>query len=672
MTPLGLQYLRIVLSRWRLVFGLVIGCTLGAWLFSALVLANKPQFESASRLNIVPTSEELGYANRFVRGSTFDGGSVLLQTYAEFAHTRPIVEPIVDRYIEQQARTAGITREAWIAKWSVPNPWSPGAIYSALNYGLAPPASLKDQLIDAVIKYTAIETVEGTYLIRITVTWDDPQSAAWFSNALADAIIARAERMSRASGTQIAGSLTTKLDAKKIELATVIAQSRALKKSLGIVDIDRQKQSLLEARLGEQAQLTNDLATLKANQGQVAGLKRQSSGKLTSAQQVLEQTLAVEGPRGAGLQDGIAIRQRRIGDIDNQLARLGLSDDRVKTLDDRATALQAEVASLTERASFSEVENVANAPRIQLIERAVPPLVRSSPKMLLNTALGFLAGCALAGCALLLLGPGPVRPLRRSEDEDGEEDAVDDTPNDLAAPADLKAEAAPEVESDRPVHAYPSAAPAQNWTIRPGSAFAYDVAAAPVATVAPEPVDWTAEDPVARVADAVDAPPVVAERKIGDDHLFPQILPRPADAQGYDADEQAWLAPHIATWLADPLVADGRPILVASDAHDGDARSLYRLIYQHLRDQDITVRTFDATGAAAIPAQGEPGTKPLIYGGGLSESGSREMLTRAGGVDIVMAAGVDPGESAIARARACSRDVDGLVSRRAYVVAIGG
>ena len=99
--PLGQQYLRLILSRWRLVFGLIAACTLGAWLFSVTVLANKPTFESAARLNIVPTSEELGYANRFVRGSTFDGGSVLLQTYAEFAHTRPIVAPIVDRYIAE-------------------------------------------------------------------------------------------------------------------------------------------------------------------------------------------------------------------------------------------------------------------------------------------------------------------------------------------------------------------------------------------------------------------------------------------------------------------------------------------------------------------------------------------------------------------------------------------
>lgn len=189
--PLGQDYLRLVLSRWKLVVGLVVGCTLAGWLFSALILAQKPTFTAAARLNIVPTSEELGYANRFVRGSTFDGGSVLLQTYAEFAHTRPIVAPIVDRFIREQAAASGQSEAAWIAANSIPPAFSPGRIVSLLNYGETPPVPLRDDLIDNVIKYTTIENVEGTYLIRISVEWDDAKAAAWFANALADAIVAR-------------------------------------------------------------------------------------------------------------------------------------------------------------------------------------------------------------------------------------------------------------------------------------------------------------------------------------------------------------------------------------------------------------------------------------------------------------------------------------------------
>ncbi|MBB5710986.1 hypothetical protein [Sphingomonas xinjiangensis] len=406
---LGLTYLRIVLSRWRLVLGSIVLCTVAAWAFSALYLAQKPKFEAAARLNIVPTPEELNYATRFVRGSTFDGGSVLLGTYSEFAHTRPVVEPIVDRYVAEQAAASGMSVDRWIAANSNPPGFSPGRILSILNYGQAPSVPLREDLIQAVIEGTTIENVEGTYLVRLSVEWEDPKSAAWFANALSGAIIAHAEEASRKTGQQLATTLEARLDQKRAELAGVLKQSRDLKSGIGVVDIDRQKQSLLEARLLEQAQLTTDRATLDSARIQVAALRSQANGKLSSAQQTLEQTIAVEGPRAAGLARSVAVRTARIGQIEKQIASLGGSEDRVKALDDRATALQAEVAALTERVSFSRTENLVNGPRIQLIERATPPLVRSSPKIFFNTVFGFIAGCALAACLLLLLGPRKPR-----------------------------------------------------------------------------------------------------------------------------------------------------------------------------------------------------------------------------------------------------------------------
>ena len=416
---LGADYIRLVLSRWRLVMGIIFGCTLAAWLFSALILAQNPKFEASARLNIVPTSEELGYATRFVRGSTFDGGSTLLGTYAEFAHTRPVVEPIVDRFIAAQAAAAGQSEDAWIAANSVPSFFSPGRLISILNYGEAPAVPLREDIVDAVIKHTIIETVEGTYLLRITVEWDDPKVAAWFANGLADAIIARAERMSKSSGTEIANSLQTRLAGKQGELAAVLRRSRALKSSVGVVDVDRQKQSLLEAQIAEQSQLTSDRATLQANKSQVAGLKRQNNGKLSPAQAAIDESLAIEGPKAAGLAQGITIRENRVAQIKGQIDALGRQEDTIRGLDDQANQLRAEVAALTERVNFSQTENLANAPRIQLIERAVPPLVRSSPKTLFNTVLGFIAGCALAGCALLLLGEAPARVRNDEEVTDG-------------------------------------------------------------------------------------------------------------------------------------------------------------------------------------------------------------------------------------------------------------
>lgn len=446
---LGVTYLRIVLSRWRLVLALIVLCTVAAWAFSVLYLAQKPKFEAAARLNIVPTSEELGYATRFVRGSTFDGGSVLLGTYAEFARTRPVVEPIVDRYIEEQAAASGVSADRWIAANSNPPGFSPGRILSILNYGQAPTVPLREDLIQTVVEDTKIDNVEGTYLVRLTVEWDDPKSAAWFANALSSAIIAHAEDASRKTGQQLASTLETRLDEKRAELAGILKQSRDLKSGIGVVDIDRQKQSLLEARLLEQAQLTTDRATLDSARSQVAALRSQAAGKLSSAQQTLEQTIAVEGPRAAGLARSVAVRTARIGQIDKQIAGLGGSEDRIKALDDRATALQAEVAALTERVSFSRTENLVNGPRIQLIERATPPLVRSSPKIFFNTVLGFIAGCALAACMLLLLGPRKPRLEAEHADEPVSIAAAADRPL-VEAPQPYEAPSVPQLPTDHP------------------------------------------------------------------------------------------------------------------------------------------------------------------------------------------------------------------------------
>ncbi|WP_185205624.1 hypothetical protein [Sphingomonas sp. NBWT7] len=586
---IGLVYLRIVLSRWRLVLALIALGTLGAWAVSVFYLATKPKFEAAARLNIVPTAEELGYASRFVRGSTFDGGSVLLGTYAEYAHTRPVVAPIVDRYIAEAAAAQGISPRAWLAANTGAPGFSPGRVLAILNYGEAPVVPLRDEMIEELTENTKIETVEGTYLLRLAVEWEDAKSAAWFANALADAIIARAEVASRSTGREIAGTLEQRLAAKRAELAAVLRQSRGLKSSIGVVDLDRQKTALLEARLTEQAQLTTDRAALDSAKSQVAALRSQSSGKLTGAQNTVDQTLAIEAPRAAGLERSVAIRAARIGQIDRQIAGLGGSEDRVKTLDDRAALLQQEVNALTERVSFSQTENLANAPRIQLIERATPPLTRSSPKIFFNTILGFIGGCALAACALLLLGP--AKPKARAED-------------------DLRDAPEPAVTVDTP-HAAPSPAPGQD------QAQPHDIASP--ATPAPPPETEAPVTETAPIASPVEARPIAAVHTIRRESPRPIVetpaLRRPREAcnvalryeelarAGNAALARDVAPPHadIGTW---PITVAARP--EAASFAPSDPIDEPELIPQ----SDSTDEPASAaTDTADLPAEPEPATQ---------------------------------------------------------------
>ena len=680
---LGLIYWRIVLSRWKLVLALIALGTLGAWSVSVFYLATKPKFEAAARLNIVPTSEELGYATRFVRGSTFDGGSVLLGTYAEYAHTRPVVAPIVDRYIAEAARAQGLTPQAWLQANTGPPGFSPGRILAILNYGEAPVTPLRDEMIEDLIEHTKIETVEGTYLLRLAVEWEDARSAAWFANALSDAIIARAEVASRSTGREIAGTLEARLADKRAQLAALLRQSRDLKSSIGVVDLDRQKTALLEARLTEQAQLTTDRAALDAARSQVAALRSQSNGKLTGAQTTVDQTLAVEAPRAAGLAKSVAIREGRIAQIDRQIAGLGGSEDRVKTLDDRAALLQQEVNALTERVSFSQTENLANGPRIQLIERATPPLTRSSPKIFFNTILGFVAGCALAACALLLLGPAPAKVVEAEEEE---APVAKDAPvvvakvREVAEPIVAKVEPetppapvpspTPEPRATAKLHAIrpePSAAPETALTPQPdpgegrgpvtsgplldpglrrGSVEERAPAYASLGSVAlkrerdeePEqapapaaPLTAPAPAPIIASAPVVAPVPIVMQSLVPapapepppEDERYAAALPRPANGTSYTASEVAAIQRQFGTWLFEQLAADARALYIAAAGHDEDARQLAQLTHAMLGKAGIQLAVVDGRQPDAKAARAG---KPFVYLGPLGTPAARAAL----------------------------------------------
>jgi uncharacterized protein involved in exopolysaccharide biosynthesis len=646
---LGLVYLRVILSRWKLVLALIALCTLTAWAVSVFYLATKPKFESSARLNIVPTSEELGYATRFVRGSTFDGGSVLLGTYAEFAHTRPVVEPIVDRYIAEAAAVQGQTPAQWLAANTGTPGFSPGRILAILNYGEAPVVPLREEIIEEVIKATTIETVEGTYLLQLTVEWEDPKSAAWFANALSDAIIARAERASRSTGQEIAGSLEARLAAKRAELAGTLRQSRGLKSSIGVVDLDRQKTALLEARLTEQAQLTTDRAALDAAKSQVAALRRQSAGKLTGAQNTVEQTLAVEAPRAAGLEQSVAIRTGRIGQIDRQIASLGTVEDRVKTLDDRAALLQQEVNALTERVSFSQTENLANGPRIQLIERAKPPLTRSSPKIFFNTVLGFIAGCALAACALLLLGPAKPKEEDEATDQGSQpEPAAQDHPVTVEPPP---ATATASTVSDHPgegrgqVSDSPQLAPGlrrgdteennpESVPARPQPASLSLVTLGSVRGPAssssnagedsgtPDQARSDEESNRLLTIGNTALKPCPRPEPIVDLH-FPGTLPRPKNGQSYTGSEIAAIKRQFGTWLFEQLAADARGLYVSAIGQEQDARQLAQLTHSLLLKAGIQLAVVD--GRQPDAKASKPG-KPFIYLGPLDAVAGRNGL----------------------------------------------
>ncbi len=629
--PLGLYYWRLIVSRWLMVSVLVLGCGFGAWAFSTFVLAQRPSFESSARLNIVPTSEELGFATRFVRGSTFDGGSVMVQTYAEYARTRPVIDPVIEDYIGWEAKRAGKTKQAFENSASIPAFYTPGQILALLNYGEVPKVPLREDLAQSLLENTTIETVEGTYLLRIAVEWDDPVAAAWLANALSDAVVARAQNQSSRAGAKLTETLETSLAQKQAELDSLLAQSRALKQSAGVVDLDAQKQGMLEELMAEQSRLTSDRSALDAAQGQVSGLKREASGKLSTSQQAVEQALALEGPKAEGLRKAMAAREARIAQLRGQFARVSSSEQSIKALDDRIAIARRDTDALAERVSFNRNENLANAPKIEVIERAVPPVTRSSPKILINTLIGIVAGCALAGAALLLFGPGQTRKEKRAKAK-----AAKGADMPVATPVAAEQD---ETELEQPIRRL-----ARGGT----SVFAEtdaDFAPPPMPRIRPSygAAAAVAEEPWQEVAPAI--PQYVRLHHI--------ITRQP------DADQLTEAAQIIGDVLHGQGIGADRPLLVLASGGDADAQLFYRMV----------MASGDGNAPKRLRIDATQGHRPLdaiapnslVYGGGLLESARPDLFRaiRHAAVLVVVPSSIAGRHETLAQLSDSIRDLSG-------------
>lgn len=386
----------LFLRRWPIVVAIIAATTLGAFLYSSLVLAQDPTYEAAATLDISPSRAEVDYANNFVRNTGLQSAAVLTQTYAEYAMSRPVLASVADEYIRRvpgalapQPETGLGLRRTW----------------NTLNYGGLPPQNPREALIDALAEATNVATVAGTYLLRIEVEWDNRGAAAWIANEITERLMAAAAIKTELPVDQLFETLTDRLAQTRAQLEAKQAQAVATRGALGIADIPAQKQAIIEERLAEEARLTNELAQVSSSTAQVGQLQRQAQGKLSASLPAVDQALALERPRLAGLRQGAAQRQARIAGLNGQLNRVARAEATISALDRDIVILQAEATALAERLSQVQLDRMADGPTIRVIEQASPPLVRSSPKVMVNTAMGFIAGCALAGM-LLLIAPG--------------------------------------------------------------------------------------------------------------------------------------------------------------------------------------------------------------------------------------------------------------------------
>jgi uncharacterized protein involved in exopolysaccharide biosynthesis len=391
-------------ARWPVVFAIVVATTLCAFFYSQFVLARDPVFKAAATLDIQPSAAQLEFGAAFAKGNALQSAGVLTQTYAEYATSRPVLEEMADRYLAANPQALeptgglGIRRTIRMIDEGGPAVRDPRLLF-----------------IDSLGKAIDVGMVENTHLLQIEVSWGDPVTAAAIANEVSRRLIAQAAERASGPTAQLNRTLGERLAQARGLLNQRQIEAAQTRASLGVADIQRQKETLIEERLAEESRLVNERAQLASSATQVGSLQRQSDGLLSSATPAVEQALALERPRAAGLQQSIRQRASRVGQLGGQLGRLTNAETRLGVLDREIETLRGEVAALTERYNLVSLESLAGAPPIRVVEPATPPLARHSPHVLTNSFMGFIAGCTLAGLFLLLAPRGGLRVAGSSE-----------------------------------------------------------------------------------------------------------------------------------------------------------------------------------------------------------------------------------------------------------------
>jgi chain length determinant protein EpsF len=162
------------------------------------------------------------------------------------------------------------------------------------------------------------------------------------------------------------------------------------------------KQTDVASRLGK------NHPDFQAAEAEVASLRARIAQETEKIVASLGSTAHVNQRRESDLRDAVEVQKKRVLDLKHK-------HDASAVLESDVVAVQHDLDTVNQRLSQSSLEGQTQQTNVLLLTSASPPVERSSPKLLLNLALGIFLGVAMGiGVALLL----ELRdPLIRQGDE---------------------------------------------------------------------------------------------------------------------------------------------------------------------------------------------------------------------------------------------------------------
>ncbi|WP_192361874.1 hypothetical protein [Mesorhizobium mediterraneum] len=207
--------------KWLLI-AIAGGITGVVALTSVFLLFATPLYTGTTTVTMLPTDAELAYTKSWLGPGQFDPASIMTATHTEYLLSRPVVQRTVDRLmkeygVNESASPAGFKRQLH----AVFAAFKSGLrrTYNYLNSGTNVPIDAYEDAILTMQDNIEVEAIEGSFMLQISVTWDNPKIASAAANYLAQAYLDEVQEQINLAADVLIAKLRSEVSASQGNLS---------------------------------------------------------------------------------------------------------------------------------------------------------------------------------------------------------------------------------------------------------------------------------------------------------------------------------------------------------------------------------------------------------------------------------------------------------------------
>ncbi len=395
------HYMELLRSYRRWVLAIVAACTVLAALVSAVRLSVAPVYTAAASVAVIPTEAEYTFGRDSGTGPR-STARALTATYIEYLKSRPVVEAAFETIGEKAFSGAARSDPGgWIGGLAKGTLGWARRTYRRLDSGQYVAASNREAALQQMMDAITMETVADSYILRVQVDLPDPRMAAAAANALAQAYVERVSQQLATSVGQIGDFLQQQIAVRETEMNALTARQEQLKTGVGTSSLDAERTRLLMTRETERQKVVDAQAELQSAEAELSVLGSQNIAQ--SGRTIAELNLARSSAlaRRDAARNNLDLRRRTLVQVEGTLEALRAKEEPLVAAERQLDVVKQELTELHSRRLATDLSRSSALTQVRVIDPAVVPVYPSSPHVVQNTILGFLAG--LLGSLMLVV-----------------------------------------------------------------------------------------------------------------------------------------------------------------------------------------------------------------------------------------------------------------------------